>query len=105
MPPDGVVECEECLEDEEGRRRIGSLPDAESPEADRHAPETSPTAEPDALAGMLELAAMAEAVLAARMGLPRDQVSVHVAEDGSIAGGSVILAPSDIEKMIRDLTK
>ncbi len=105
MPPDAVVECEECLDEEEGRKRIVSLPEPDAPEADRHAPETVQRAEPDELAGMLEMAAMAGAVLAARIGVSRDQVSVHVGDDGSIAGGSVILTPSDIEKMLRDLTK
>jgi len=104
MPADAVVDCVECLEEAEGREMLERLPAGDEPESAGHAPETAPAPEPDELAGMLEWVAMAAAVLAARMGVPGDQVSIHVGEDGSIAGGTVILTPSDIERMLRELT-
>lgn len=106
LPAGNVLpRCEECLEEEAGRSMIGQLPEAEAPEPSGHAPEVSEPAQPDRLAGQLQAVSMAAAVIAASIGVPNDQVSIHVDDDGSVAGGTVVLAPSDIEKMLRGLTK
>lgn len=105
IPPGSVAGwCEDCVEDEAGRSRIRELPDAETPETRSHAPETAEMAEPDGLATQLEAVAMAGAVVAMGLRVPREQVEIHVDDDGSVAGGTVILTPSDIERMLRGLT-
>lgn len=104
VPEGKELECRGCEEDEAGSRRIAALPEPEVPESQSHAPETAPEAEPDGLAGQLEWASMAAAVIAAELSVPRDQVEVVVADDGSLAGGRVILSPSDIARLLRRTT-
>lgn len=100
--PEGkMLECRECLDELAGARRIASLPDPEETEPLSHAPETAPGAEPDGLASQLEWVSMAAAVIAAELRIPREQVEVVVSDDGSLAGGRVILTPSDVAALLR----
>lgn len=101
IPPGSVAGwCEECLDEEAGEDRIRALPDPERPEPQSHAPETAPEAEPDGLSAQLEWASMAAAVIAAELAVPRDQVEVVVGDDGSLAGGRVVLTPSDVARLL-----
>ena len=100
----GELPCDACSDEERGRERIVALPDPEALETSSDRPETSPHAEPDELSAQIEWAAMAAAVVASHVGVTSDQVSIHVSDDGSFAGGSVLLTPADISTMIKRLT-
>lgn len=80
--------------------QLAALPPPDTPDVTQHLPD--PDGEPvgpDRVAGQLETAARWRAGIAARLGIPPDQVEVGV-EDGAVAGAVVFLTPQQVAAMV-----